>query len=59
MNEHRTDTETLARAMSILADEITSEDGVANAAIREAGERLLELDKENKELKVMLATYAK
>lgn len=59
MNEHRTDTETLARAMFILADEITSEDGVANAAIREAGERLLELDKENKELKVMLATYAK
>lgn len=59
MNEHRTDTETLARAMFIIADEITSEDGVANAAIREAGERLLELDKENKELKVMLATYAK
>ena len=59
MSEHRTDTETLARAMFILADEITSEDGVANAAIREAGERLLELDKENKELKVMLATYAK
>ena len=59
MSEHRTDTETLACAMFILADEITSEDGVANAAIREAGERLLELDKENKELKVMLATYAK
>lgn len=59
MSEHRTDTETLARAMFIIADEITSEDGVANAAIREAGERLLELDKENKELKVMLATYAK
>ena len=59
MSEHRTDTETLASAMFIIADEITSEDGVANAAIREAGERLLELDKENKELKVMLATYAK
>lgn len=59
MNEHRTDTETLARAMFILADEITSGDGVANAAIYEAGQRLLELDKENKELKAMLATCSK
>lgn len=59
MNEHRTDTETLARAMFILADEITSEDGVANTAILESGHRLLELDKENKELKAMLATYTK
>ena len=59
MNEHRTDTETLARAMFILADEITSEDGVANAAIFEAGHRLLELDKENKKLKALFFTYAK
>lgn len=39
----RSNTETLIAAMRILADEIVSEDGVANAAIREAAERLEEL----------------
>lgn len=39
----KTSTETLAKAMSVLAKEIQSPDGVANAAIAEAAERLLEL----------------
>lgn len=35
-----TDTKTLIHALRILADEIESDDGVANAAIAEAAERL-------------------
>ena len=38
----KTSTETLIAAMHILATEIQSEDGAANAAIAEAGERLAE-----------------
>jgi len=38
----KTSTETLIAAMHILAKEIQSDDGVANAAIAEAGERLAE-----------------
>jgi hypothetical protein len=38
----RTSTETLIAAMHILATEIQSDGGVANAAIAEAGERLAE-----------------
>ena len=38
----RTSTETLIAAMHILATEIQSDDGVANSAIAEAGERLAE-----------------
>ena len=38
----RNSTETLIVAMRILATEIQSDDGVANAAIAEAGERLAE-----------------
>jgi len=38
----KTSTETLIAAMHILATEIQSDDGVANAAIAEAGERLAE-----------------
>ena len=38
----RTSTETLIAAMHILATEIQSEDGAANAAVAEAGERLAE-----------------
>ena len=37
-----TSTETLIAAMHILATEIQSDDGVVNAAIAEAGERLAE-----------------
>jgi hypothetical protein len=40
----KTDTQTLARAMDILSRAIQSQDGIANAAIREAAERLRELD---------------
>lgn len=39
----RAKTETIIKAMLILANDIVSEDGVANAAIREAAERLEEL----------------
>jgi hypothetical protein len=42
----KTNTQTLARAMDILARDIQSQDGIANAAIREAAERLRELDAE-------------
>lgn len=45
MKPRRTNTETLARAMHILAQDIQSSDGVANAAIAEAACRLQELDK--------------
>ena len=40
----RTDTLTLASAMDVLAREIQSHDGVANAAIAEAAQRLRELE---------------
>ena len=38
----RTSTETLIAAMRILSQDIQSEDGVANAAVAEAAERLAE-----------------
>jgi hypothetical protein len=44
-------TETLIVAMRALADHIYSEDGVANAAIAEAADRLEELKRENAALK--------
>jgi len=44
----RTETHILAVAMHALAGEIVSEDGVASAAIREAGDRLLEQSEEIK-----------
>lgn len=40
----RSKTETLISALRILADEIVSDDGIANAAISEAAERLAELN---------------
>ena len=42
----KTDTETLIKTMRILAQEIDSEDGVANSAIGEAADRLEELQLE-------------
>lgn len=39
----RTDTETLIKALRILSQEIESNDGVANAAIAEAADRMGEL----------------
>jgi predicted ATP-grasp superfamily ATP-dependent carboligase len=54
----KTSTETLIAAMHILATEIQSDDGAANAAVAEAGERLAEqymritqLEQENDALK--------
>jgi hypothetical protein len=41
----KTDTKTLAKAMDILARDIKSDDGIANATIAEAAERLRELEK--------------
>lgn len=40
----KTETKKLAEALDVLAREIQSEDGVANAAIQEAAQRLRELD---------------
>jgi hypothetical protein len=51
----RTDTQTLAKAMDILAEEIQRGDGVANAAIAEAAERLRELTKSNDRLEGLIA----
>lgn len=39
----KTDITILGEAMLLLSDSIESQDGVANMAIREAGERILEL----------------
>ena len=47
-------TKTLIEAMRILANEIHSEDGTANAAIFEASERLDEQDRRIKELELEL-----
>jgi hypothetical protein len=52
----KSSTDTLIKAMYILANDIQSEDGVANAAILEAAQRLEELYKENIELKEYLDT---
>mgnify|MGYP006893626885 CR=1 FL=1 len=52
----KSSTETLIAAMHILARDIQSKDGVANAAIFEAAQRLEELYKENIELKEYLDT---
>ena len=46
----RAKTETIIAAMRILAEDIHSEDGVANAAIREAADRLQELQSESDRL---------
>ena len=60
----RTSTETLIAAMHILATEIQSEDGAANAAVAEAGERLAEqhmritqLEQENDALRADLLLW--
>lgn len=47
----KTSTESLIIAMRVLAKHIYSEDGVANAAIAEAADRLEELKSENAALK--------
>ena len=50
----RSSTETLIKAMYTLVKDIQSEDGVANAAIFEAAQRLEELHYENIQLKEYL-----
>ena len=52
----KSSTETLIQALYILANDIQSEDGTANAAILEAAQRLEELYKENIQLKEYLDT---
>ena len=52
----KSSTETLIKALYILAKDIQSEDGTANAAIFEAAQRLEELYKENIQLKEYLDT---
>jgi hypothetical protein len=62
----RTSTETLIAAMHILATEIQSDDGVANAAVAEAAERLAEqhiritqLEQENDAMRADLLLWEK
>jgi hypothetical protein len=44
MNSPRSSTESLIAALRVLARDIHSDDGIANAAIAEAADRLYELD---------------
>ena len=60
----RRSTETLIAAMRILSQDIQSDDGVANAAVAEAGERLAEqhmriaqLEQENDALRADLLLW--
>jgi hypothetical protein len=62
----RTSTETLIAAMHILATEIQSDDGAANAAVAEAAERLAEqhmrinqLEQENDAMRADLLLWNK
>ena len=50
----KTSIESLIKALRILAEEIESNDGVANAAIAEAADRLEELKSENAALRETL-----
>ena len=54
----KTPTQTLAAALRILANDIESPDGVANAAIAEAAERLDELTAQVEVLKAALDPFA-
>jgi hypothetical protein len=53
----RTDTLILAAAMDVLARDIQSGDGVANAAIAEAAQRLRELERVGRNLLRMVEQY--
>lgn len=55
----RTDTKTLISAMEILARDIVSEDGVANAAIREAADRMKEQTASIEQLQAIVDKFAK
>lgn len=54
-----TDTPTLISAMRVLANDIQSEDGVANAAIAEAADRLGEMQAEAERLRGLLSDQQK
>jgi hypothetical protein len=51
---HKTSDAILASAMEKLAESIVSEDGVANAAIREAGQRITELSAIESSLRTLM-----
>jgi HTH-type transcriptional regulator/antitoxin HigA len=53
----KSSTETIIGAMRILARDIQSQDGVANAAIAEAADRLEEQQKKIGELEARIKTY--
>lgn len=52
------ETSVISGAMRVLARDIESPDGVANAAIANAADRLDDLDRQNKELRDALNWYA-
>jgi uncharacterized protein Yka (UPF0111/DUF47 family) len=55
----KTKTKTLIKALRILANDIESDDGVANACVAEAADRLEELENkiDDLEIKLMRDTY--
>lgn len=55
----KTKTKTLIKALRILANDIESDDGVANACVAEAADRLEELENkiDDLEIKLMRKTY--
>ena len=55
----KTKTKTLIKALRILANDIESDDGVANACVAEAADRLEELENkiDDLEVKLMRDTY--
>jgi hypothetical protein len=57
MKNPRSSTETLIKALRILARDIQSNDGVANAAIYEAADRLEELQAEKALEKEVITAY--
>ena len=55
----KTKTKTLIKALRVLANDIESDDGVANACVAEAADRLEELENkiDDLEIKLMRDTY--
>ena len=58
MNTPRSSTATLIAALNIIARDIQSDDGVANAAIAEAAQRLEQLQSQNQKLHQLLQSIA-
>ena len=57
MNPHPSSTETLILALRVLAQDIDTEDGVANAAIAEAADRLEEQHRQIRNLLALLEEH--